>query len=134
MARLDAERAQLERGLNRLAVRLVVAGALVAADQPELLERLDQPGRRVGAVDQLVGGEPRAGRRLGEVGALELARLVDDAEAAARRALELLADHAQRQELVALEAEDRAQPLDVGLRVQAVAALRPAGREQLLVL
>ena len=35
---------------------------------------------------------------------------------------QLLADHPQRQELVALQAQDRAQPFDVGLAVEAVAA------------
>src|SRR4029453_6572321 len=44
------------------------------------------------------------------------------------RRRQLLADHAERQELVALEAEHRAQPLDVVLAVQAVAALRAARR------
>src|SRR5665811_1441448 len=47
---------------------------------------------------------------------------------------ELLADHPQRQELVAPQAQDRAQPLDVGLAVEAVAALGAARRQQLLVL
>src|SRR5581483_1884834 len=52
----------------------------------------------------------------------------------ARARGELLADHAQRQELVALEAQDGLQPLDVLLGEEAVAALRPAQREQPLVL
>ncbi len=47
---------------------------------------------------------------------------------------ELLADHPQRQKLVALQPQDRPQPLDVGLAVEAVAAGGAAGREQLLVL
>src|SRR5205085_4669888 len=50
------------------------------------------------------------------------------------RAVQLLTDHAQRQELVALHAQDRAQPLDVLLAEQAVAAARPPRREQALVL
>src|SRR4029079_17399506 len=47
---------------------------------------------------------------------------------------QLLADHSQWQELVALQAQDRAQTLHVGLRVQAVAALRAPRLQQLLAL
>src|SRR5581483_4229065 len=47
---------------------------------------------------------------------------------------ELLADHPQRQELVALEAQDRAQSLVVVLGVEPVAALGAPRRQQLLVL
>ena len=47
---------------------------------------------------------------------------------------ELLADHPQRQELVALQPQDRPQALDVGLAVEAVAARRAPRGEQLLVL
>ena len=52
----------------------------------------------------------------------------------ARARRELLADHAQRQELVALEAQDRLEPLDVVLAEQAVAALRALRRQQPLIL
>ena len=47
---------------------------------------------------------------------------------------ELLADHPQRQELVALHAQDRLQALDVGLAVEAVAARRAARHQKLLIL
>src|ERR671937_377291 len=47
---------------------------------------------------------------------------------------ELLADDAERQELVALQAQDRLQPLDVFLAEEPVAALRPPRREQTLIL
>src|SRR5919201_3584167 len=47
---------------------------------------------------------------------------------------ELLADDAERQELVALQAQDRLQPLDVFLAEEPVAALRPPRREQALIL
>src|ERR671922_294351 len=50
------------------------------------------------------------------------------------RGRELLPNHAQRQELVALEAQDRLQPLDVLLAEEPVAALRAARRQQPLVL
>ena len=46
-----------------------------------------------------------------------------------RTGRELLADDAQRQELVALEPQDRAQPLQVLLREEPVAALGPLRRE-----
>src|SRR5947199_3629686 len=51
-----------------------------------------------------------------------------------RRRCELLPDHAQGQELVALEPEDGLEPLDVVLAEEPVAALRPPRREQALVL
>ena len=67
---------------------------------------------------RLVGGEARAAA---------------PALLAGRRG-ELLADHAQRQELVALEPEDRLQPLDVLLAEQPVSAARPLRREEALIL
>ena len=48
--------------------------------------------------------------------------------------VELVLDHAQRQELVALQPQDRLQPLEVGLAEQPVAALRAPRRQQPLVL
>src|SRR5205823_4171309 len=50
------------------------------------------------------------------------------------RRRELLTDHAQRQELVSLQAQDRLQPLHVAVGKQPVAALRSPRREQPLVL
>src|SRR3954465_703574 len=47
---------------------------------------------------------------------------------------ELLTDDSERQELVALEPEDRAEPLDVGGGVEPVSTGGSARREQLLVL
>src|SRR5262249_11063262 len=52
----------------------------------------------------------------------------------ARAGRKFLTDHPQREELVALHAQDRAQPLDVGLAVEAISAGRAPRREQLLVL
>src|SRR5205823_708398 len=52
----------------------------------------------------------------------------------ARGRRELLPDHAQREELVALEPENRLEPLDVVLAEEAVAALRPPRRKQALIL
>src|SRR5579864_377526 len=52
----------------------------------------------------------------------------------ARAGSELLADHAQRQELVALHAQDRLERLHVLLGEEPVAALRTLRRQQALVL
>src|SRR6185437_2350700 len=52
----------------------------------------------------------------------------------ARARLELLPDHAERQELVALQAENRLEPLDVVLREEAVATLRAPRIEESLIL
>src|SRR4029079_11918881 len=46
----------------------------------------------------------------------------------------LLAEHPQRQELVALQAQDRLEALDVVLAEEPVAALRASRREQALIL
>src|SRR5919201_3958459 len=51
-----------------------------------------------------------------------------------RRRCELLADDVQRQKLVALETEDRLEPLDVFVAEHAIAALRSPRREQAAVL
>jgi hypothetical protein len=47
---------------------------------------------------------------------------------------ELLPDHPKRQELVALQPQDRLEPLDVLLAEQPVAAARALGRQQALIL
>src|SRR5206468_9984527 len=47
---------------------------------------------------------------------------------------ELLANHAQRQELVPLQAENRLEPLDVLVAEHPVPALRPPRRQQSLIL
>src|SRR5262245_33677318 len=52
----------------------------------------------------------------------------------ATRGRQLLADHAQRQELVPLQTQDRAEPLDVFLGEQPVAAVRAAQGQQPLLL
>jgi hypothetical protein len=60
-------------------------------------------------------------------------RLVHGGRVGATRG-ELLPDHAEGQELVALEPEDRPEPAHVRRRVEAITALGAARREQLLVL
>ena len=81
---------------------------LRAADSRALAQL--RPGR-----SRLLGGEP------GAAAPLALLR--------GRRG-ELLADHAQRQELVALEPQDRLEPLDVLLAEQAVPTARALWRSR----
>src|SRR5215207_1766453 len=52
----------------------------------------------------------------------------------AKRRRQLLANDAQREELVALQAQDHLQPVDVVIGKQAVSALRPPGGHQALIL
>jgi hypothetical protein len=52
----------------------------------------------------------------------------------AKRRRQLLANDAQREELVALQAQDHLQPVDVVVGKQAVPALRPPGGHQALIL
>src|SRR5207244_4206976 len=93
--------------------------------QPELLELAGSIGGDAGAVAELLQVE------------LLLPR-VDHAAAPATllagTGFELLPDHAQRQELVALQAQNRLQPLDVVLREEPVATLRAPRVQQPLVL
>ena len=86
-------------------------------DQPELLETADELLLHPGRADQLA--EARSARRAGahRPAAGPLASALGGL-------LQLVADHAQRQELVALQAQDRAQALDVLLREQAIAPTR----------
>src|SRR4051795_11499398 len=141
VAPADAVAGELGDGADDLALGLVEvrgSGARLALDDAVLLQLLDQ--RRLGAgvledvlervqraaaADRHAGAAPRA--PLGR-GLRDLAVLLGPATG------QLLADDAQRQELVALEAQDRAQALDVGRRVEAVAAGGAARRQQLLVL
>ena len=97
-------------------------------EQPVLLELARELGRDRSA--------------LAELPEVELVVLVGQPDrppaaallARARRRRKLLADHAQRQELVALEPQDRLQALDVVLAEEPVAALRAPRCEQPLVL
>src|SRR5438094_455952 len=140
----------------RLPVRGRPEGPQVAWSDPEArqgLARLRDVGVRLG-VDPL----PALDARLEQAELLELSRagrfdtppLAEALEIEAffllaerggpapppllpRSRRELLANHAQREKLVALEAEDRLQPLEVVLAEQAVAALRALGRQQPLI-
>ena len=133
------ERAQVPRRRRRSAraarrrrhvgVRLGIALVRAAADgrsNPNVLELLRRPRRDAGPAAELVEVDrldplPHARRPA----ALPLGR--------ARR-VELLADHPQRQELVALQPQDRREPLDVVLAEEPVAAARPLRAQQPLVL
>ena len=94
-------------------------------EQAEVLELARELGRdaRRGRTARTCRSPPpaRAGRRRG-------------ASRGRRSGHELLADHPQRQELVALQAQDRDQSLDIGLGEQPVAAARSARLQQALIL
>src|SRR5581483_5657871 len=108
-----------------LGVALVRARA-ARAEEAERLQVLREARRHAGAAAELV--EVELVHPVGEAGRtppLALGR---------PGGRELVADHAQRQELVALEAEDRRQPLEVLLAEEPVAAARALRREQALVL
>ena len=121
------------------------ASSPAAISRAQTAARLDVAPPVNGALEQPVVASSRALLR-GDAGALaelvEVDLVLVGGEPARRRRRrsfeagrrELLADHAQRQELVALEPEDRLQPLDVVLAEQPVAAARPLRRQQALVL
>src|SRR3954453_8248675 len=135
---------ELGDGADDLALGLVVVlrpRAVLALDDAVVLELGDQARVRAGLLDDVVERVQRAPRRRGHAGAPLAARRAVAARPAWRRDVglrapgcELLADNAQGQELVALEAQDRAQAGDVAGAVEPVAAGRAARREQLLVL
>src|SRR5207245_5817065 len=110
-----------------VALRIVLRAALDArGDQSVLL--------------QLAGGLARDPRSLAQLGELDLLLWTGQPGRAAPPTLlrrgrrELLADHPEREELVALEPENRLQPLDVLLAEEAVPAAGAARRQQALVL
>ena len=110
VARVDAVTCQLRAHSCDVDVRLRVALVGPRAGRREETERLElarEVGRDAGACTQLVEVDPPDALGDGRPRmALPLLR-------AGR--VELLADHAQRQEAVALQAEDRLKPLDVVL-------------------
>src|SRR4051794_5760657 len=146
VATADAVAGELGDGADDLALGLVEvlhAATRVALDHAEVLELGDE--LRLGArlLEHVLERVHGAGLLDGDARApAPLAARLLDGRPGRGRCLplrgaaggQLLADDAQRQELVALQAQDRPQPLDVGLRVEPVPARRPAGREELLVL
>src|SRR5215208_625632 len=141
VASSDPEARELARGAHDFALGLVVGQLpplLATLDDPEVLELADECGvgtrllehslervARLGAIadgDRRAAQAPRVGRR-------RFARLGIGAPGG-----ELLPDHPQRQELVALQTQDRAQSIDLARAVEAVAARRAPRGEQLLVL
>src|SRR3954465_9260043 len=146
VAPADAVAGQLGDGAHDLALGLVVVlrpGADLALDDAVLLELGDQPWLRARLLDDVLqrvqrpaGG--RGDRRVAlaphraRAGDRPVARGRDVVARAARG--ELLADDAQRQELVALQAQDGAQALHVAAGVEAVAARRASRRHELLIL
>src|SRR4051812_6682981 len=147
VASADAVAGELGHRAHDLSLGLVVvlrAGAVLALDDAVVLELGDEP--RIGArlLDDVVERVQRAARRRRDARAALAPRGGGGAVAtpAARSGEvglgaprgELLADDAQRQELVALQAQDRPQAGDVARAVEPVAARRAPRREQLLVL
>src|SRR5205823_8131449 len=137
VASADAEARQLADGADDLLVGVVVERlpvVLLAADDPVLLELADERALGAGLLEHLLEPVERADALHGNrrPARPRLRSRADRIARAPRR--QLLADDAQRQELVALQAQDGPQALDVRLGVEAVAALRPARLEQLLVL
>ena len=128
--RVDAEARQTRTGGGDVGLALAVE-ALAAFDarddQAELLELAHELRRDRGA--------------LAELGLVDLVFVAENADGAAScavsrsaGAVELLADDTQRQELVALEPQDRREALDVVGREEPVAATRAPRRDQPLVL
>src|SRR5581483_11077068 len=131
-----AEAGELGGRPHDLEVGLVVGDPPVAAvglHDPELLELTDQALGNARLVQDLLQrhGRDRRVDRPGAPGRRGLAATARPPEIPAR---ELLPDDPQGEELVALHAQDRAEPLDVRLAVEAIAAGGPARGEQLLVL
>src|SRR3954447_15935373 len=146
VAPADAVAGELGHRAHDLALGLVVvlrAGAVLALDAAVVLERGDEP--RVGArlLDDVVERVQRAARRRRDARPALAPRGGGAVAAPAARRGEiglgaprgqLLADDAQRQELVALQAQDRPQAGDVARAVEPVAARGAPRREELLVL
>ena len=145
----DAVARQLGDRADDLALRLVVVAlgaAQLALDDPVVLELGDQPRLRARLLHHVL----RASRARRAAGCEKVSRrsaapgprvagwaptaACVDLRLAAAPGGQLLADHPQRQELVALQPQDRAQARDVGGGVEPVAAGRAPRREQLLVL
>src|SRR5439155_12100069 len=126
--RRDPELRQPAAGKRDLGIELEVAllaGLGTRRKQPELLELACEP-----RVDS---------RALAQLSETEFVLLADQPAAPALAVTragggKLLADDAQRQELVALEAQNRLEALEVVLAEEAVPALGPARRQQSLIL
>ena len=130
VAGVDAVLREPAAGGRDVDVALAVE-ALAALDprrqQPVLLERAREVGVDAGALAELREVELAPPARRARADAAACAR-----PRRARR--ELLPDHAERQELVALQPQDRLQPLDVLLAEEPVAAARALRRQQALIL
>jgi hypothetical protein len=134
----DAVAGQLGHGADDLALGLVVAlhaRAQLALDHPVLLQLAHELGVRVGVLEHVLEGVDGSAlghrhRRRPHRPPLRAGR----GRGSAASGRQLLADDAEWEELVALEAQDGAQSRHVPRRVEAVAPGRAPRREQLLVL
>src|SRR4051794_2216207 len=148
VAAADAVAGELGDRTDDLALGLVVVldpRSHLALDHAVLLELLDEARLGAGLLEDVLEREERSAvahagpgpRRTAAAGAGFARRGAArglDRVVGGRPGGQLLADDPQRQELVALEPQDRAQPGNVGGRVEPVAARGAPGREQLLVL
>src|SRR5690349_7859346 len=128
MPRVDAE--ACNAGARRRDVGLTLAVELLAALEPR---------RQQSVLLELAHEFRRHGTPVAELRELDLLLLLTNAVRAPPRTLcpghlQLLANHPEREELVALESEYRLQPLDVVVGEQPVAAARPLRRQQALIL
>src|SRR5262245_22490370 len=129
MAGVDAVPIELSADARDVRVRLGIAllgPRADATEQPVLVELLRELGR-----------DARAAAELVEVDLLD--RIAKPARppplaVGGSGSGELVADHAQRQELVALEPQDRLEPFEVMVGEEAVAATRPLRADQAFVL
>src|SRR5262249_53099873 len=129
MACVDPVARQLRADGRDVRVGLRVALVSAAPPRRQQAERLELPrevGRHAGTAAELV--EVDLADALAETGGSAPLPLGDSG----RR--ELVADHAQREELVALQPQDRRQSLEVLLAEEPVAAARPLRIQQPLVL
>jgi hypothetical protein len=131
MARLYAVLGKFCGGLYDLEGDLVEP--VLGVHQPIFFEFAHKDRRCPAAFDHFIEPIAAARRGLGELRALDLLRLRRGTETRRRLGLELLTDDAQRQELVALQPQDRAQTLQVLEREQPIPARRPLGRDQFLI-
>src|SRR5688572_15517301 len=129
MARVDPESSKTRAGAGdiRLALAVETLPAFGAGhEETELLE----------LAHEVVGH----GCALAELALVDLVLVTEHAYAPSPRpivgrswAVELLADHPQRKELVALQLQDRRQPLDVVRREEPVSPARASWRDEALI-
>src|SRR5256714_4321110 len=134
-----AEGAQVTRSDSEAGERLARLRDVGVGLRVDALPALD-PGLEQAVLLELPRARRGDARALAEAFEIDAVLVLAERRGAALAPLlprpggELLADHPQREELVALEPEDRLEPLDVVLAEQPVAPLRALRRQQPLIL